>query len=489
MKKTYFIILTAFIAVTGTFVACHENVFEETVELDKSIEALVNFNPEEPIIMTFSNDKGESMAILGTKDETGAPVDVQHLVISALEEENPTEIFFNENKQIEEIIAPNGVRFQFEWLSEKETALTLIDPETNEQLNTYIDFSKVGEEMPEPEETKSVFAETRTDDCTLTVTPLCYDFELQEQVETRASGERTGHIYVTQCGRPASGQCFVNVYDYSNLNTGWVKKGRFRGRFNCTEVEKGHYQFKLPANYHEHHNIADYCDELNNVINFICTLNEFTAPGAKQYLCLQISLILAKGIVTAPVAVGFGTACTAISTAMDIGCELTNGKMNLPTGAPNLVDGLCQTLREMDFSWDTPLIVTPFVNGIPNHYYGLSQELESDEPIKDTYISLGNKPAINSFKLNPPAPTEGQSYDAIANLFCIPENSTVTIDIVGTDGYSNKKIIDVNANTSNHFEATLHVPGAGKGVKDVCTVKVVTSDGETITKKASLVFQ
>ena len=63
------------------------------------------------------------------------------------------------------------------------------------------------------------------------------------------------------------------------------------------------------------------------------------------------------------------------------------------------------------------------------------------------------------------------------------------MEIVGTDGYSDSKTITIGASETMQYKATLKVPGAESGVKDVCTVTAVTPDGETVTKKASLVFK
>lgn len=245
--------------------------------------------------------------------------------------------------------------------------------------------------------------------------------------------------------------------------------GKYRGRFPCHKVGDGHYQFSLPSNYNEHHNIADYCDAVNGVVNKICGLNAWTAPGsgAKQALCIGISATLASGLVSAPVAAGFLAACETTSVAIDAACGLINGNMDLPEGTPNLVDGLCGLLREIDYTWDDPLLLVPTVNALPNNIYGNAQKYEHGTQIKDTKITWGGNPTINTFTLNPPSPARGQSYNAVANLYCLPEGSRIIMDIVGTDGYTNSQTQTVGSQIN--FTATLSVPGAESGVKDVCT--------------------
>lgn len=488
MKRTYIFIITAIVAAMGALVACHENIIDETIDYEIPIEAYANMNPDEPIILSVNNDKGESVILMGTKSNSGHAESLQQMIINLPEEEAPTEVFFNENEQLQEIIASNGVRFQFDWLSETEAALTLIDPNTNEQLNTLIDLSNPVNDI-QANNTRSISNTPRKGNSTLTIKPQIKVNEQLGLLSTRSSNGRIGNVYLEQCGAPTVAQCWVNVYDYSDLS-GSFGRGKYRGRFPCTQVGEGHYQFNLPTNYNEHHNIADYCDAISSVISKICGINAWTAPGsgAKQAMCYAISGALASGIVSAPVAAGFASACLSISTALDAGCSLVNGNMDLPEGSPDLVDGLCGLLREMDYTWDTPLLLQPVVNALPTCIYGTAQIYEANTAIKDMKVTWGGKPAINSFKLDPSAPAEGVSYLAIAKLSCLPPGTQVIMDIIGTDGYSDTQTSSIGSDSNLNYTATLHVPGAESGVRDVCTVTVITQDGETITKKASLVF-
>lgn len=487
MKKTYFFIFTIFSVLLATLTGCQEDQEDANLGSFDKTEALANLNPDEPIILSVSNEKGESVVVMGRKDDTGHPEAIEQMIITMPSEEAPTEVSF-ENDLIKEVIAPNGVRFQFEWLSATKAALTLIDPNTNEQLNTVIDLANTNQTAIQ-KNTRSVATEPRIGDCELIVKTIdSVEPTEATNTTTRSADGVVGNVYLKQCGAPTYGQCWVNVYDYSTMPNSYGR-GKYRGRFNCTEVAKGHYQFKLPRNYHEHHDLGDYCDDINDVLGKICTINSFTFPGSKQYLCYLISGVIASGVVSAPVAALFQTACISISTALDVTCSILNGGMELPEGAPNLADGLCNILQEMDYTWDTPLYLVPTLNAIPNYIYGTSQVYEANTELKDMQITWGTKPTIKSFKLTPPAPKAGVSYTAIAELSCLPPGTQVIMDIVGTDGYSNAKTITINDDSNINYQATLSVPGAVADVRDVCTVTIITPTGETISKKASLVFQ
>ena len=507
MKKYLFpMLLLAFFAIgfvasddddTNTVIDDTEQPTEpEEPEIDNGITALANLNPEEPIILDVSNEKGECVVLMGSKDATGQPEKLEQMLIKVDGEENNTEVFFDEKENIKEMIAPNGVRFQFEWLSDTEATLTLIEPNTNEQINTVIDFSgkNNSEENNEVAQSRGSVNEPRTGDISFTLEPISDETYPNDAIslKTRASsGSITGDVYLEQCGSPATAQCWVDVYNYSDL-TGSYGRGKYRGRFSCTKVGDGHYQFSLPQNYNEHHNIADYCDGINNVVDKVCGLNAWTAPGSgtKEYLCVAIAGYLAMGIVTAEAAGLFLLACEGISGALDTACSLINGNMDLPEGTPTILDGGCAWLREMDLTWDTPLFLVPVVNALPSCIYGTTQKFEAGGTLAPMYITWGGNPVINSFTLNPPKPAHHVSYQAIAELACVPVGTKVTMDIVGTDGYSKSETSTVGSGQNINYRATMTVPGAATaGIKDVCTVTAVTPSGETVSKKASLIFQ
>lgn len=494
IKKWSLQTIVMIVIFSAVFYSCKNDESAATPTDEASVTALANLNPDEPVIVNVSNKEGQSIVVMGQKNSQGYATKLDQVIITLPEEENPTEVFFDANEKIKEMIAPNGVRFQFDWLSDSEFALTLIDPNTNEQLNTLINLSSQPNQ-PNLTSTRSKNIKCRKGNSTLKIEPLEKGMPMDNSPKhTRSTGNGIiGNVYLEQCGAPTTAQCWVDVYDYSNL-TGAFGRGKYRGRFACTKVGDGHYQFQLPVGYNVHHNIADYCDAINDIIGKICDVNAFTAPGSgsKEAMCIYISGALASGIVSAPVAAGFLAACETTSIALDLTCTFLDGSMagiDLAPGTPTIGDGLCSALREMDYTWDTPLFLQPVVNALPSCIYGTAQIYEADGNLRDMKITWGGHPVVNSFKLVPSAPARGVSYQAIAELYCLPIGTTVTMDIIGTDGYTDSETSTIDAGENLNYTATLYVPGAETGVKDVCTVTAVTPNGETVTKKASLVFQ
>jgi hypothetical protein len=234
MKKAYFFIFTVFSVLFATLTGCQEDQEDASLGNFDKTEALANLNPDEPVILSLSNEKGESVVFMGSKDDTGHPEAVEQMIITMPSEEAPTEISF-ENDRIKEVIAANGVKFQFEWISATKAALTLVDPNTNEQLNTIIDLANPNMQNTQPY-TRSVSGDPRKGDCQFVLKPIETDEAVTEPATiTRASDGIIGNVYLEQCGTPVSGECWVNVYDHSTL-AGSHGQGKFRGKFKCKKV-------------------------------------------------------------------------------------------------------------------------------------------------------------------------------------------------------------------------------------------------------------
>lgn len=445
-------------------------------------------NPTDPTFITMANSKGEEAVISGSKTSTGLPNKVEQIVVKNAGETEYTQMYLNNDQLLEKVIAPNGVQMQFDWVSKTKAAVTLIDPNTGEQLNTVIDFANQSAAAP----SINTNAPMRSGKATMTLEPTRYEEPASDgHMLHRASGN-TGDIYVEECDYPQPNvEVLVGVYGWTEVN-GYGNKGKWKCNILCKNVGKGHYQFTVPSDQYEHTNIAGFAGKINDIINEICSYNSYTLPGsgAKQYLCVAIgAAITAAGVgISAPVAAGFVAACTATTTSIDTVCGLVNGNLDTPPGAPTLVDQLLEILKEEEFKWNR-LYLQPFVNAIPKCKYGDAQVLVDGEAFKSTTISLGGSPTIAAFALNPPAPAHGVSYTATAVMGCLPVGTKVTMSIVGTDNYTNSETTTVPEDGTKSYTAKLYVPGAATGVKDVCTVTVTLPDGSILEKKASLVFQ
>lgn len=453
----------------------HNNI-EDVIE-NENLTILASTNANDPIIAHVYSKDGDTIYIMGTKDQNGFATGLSDVIIKGKSDVKPTEIRFENNKPTD-ITASNGVRMIFDWLTENSAALTLVDPNSGEQLNTIVYF---GDDTNKNMELKSISSpKKRLGKTKIDLKPITSS---DVTLSTKAVGNvMTGNVYLKQCDVKADAQCWVSVYNYSDM-TGSYGRGWYRGTFQCKKIATGHYQYSIPSGYHEHHDIADYCDNISTVMGYICEANNALGPG-KQYICLSISGALASGVVTVPVALLFEAACSSVSVALDLYCATLGFGVQ---GGPSVSDGLCNIIRDMDLTWDTPLYLVAYVNALPEAIMGSTLRHEAGSNLDDLYVTWGGKPGINSFTLNPPAPIYGQDYNAIAELYCLPLGTIITIDIEGTDGYSDSKTVWVD--NQINYQCTLTVPGADSGVRDVCTITLQLPDGSVITKKASLIFQ
>jgi hypothetical protein len=439
----------------------------------------VDLDPTNPLIACILNETADTAYIFGTKDNSGRPLKVSNVLIKEHDKTINTDIFFDSLERPIEIWASNGVIMQFTWLGEDAAALTLIDPVSGEQLNTIAYFNSdntTGGAKGVNGDAKTM----RSDSTVLTVRPMYTEqgkaYSLSKD-SPNTSSLKSGDFWVNQCGVPTDAQCWVNVYDYSNM-TGSYGYGKFRTRIPVDKIGTGHYKYHIPNGIMTQHNLADYCDVITDVMEKVCFVNELMAAGG----CAAISMALAFAGVTAVSAPGFFSACESVTAALSVVCVFFNDP-----GAPSPTQGLCQFLREKNIAWNTPLYLSPVVCALPENIKGLSKYYDGTSALPELNVSWGGTPRITDFTLNPPAPLAWVAYDAVANLYCLPEGTRITMSIVGTDGYSNSRVYVVGDEV--HYVATLHVPGSYAGVRDVCTVRLDMPDGSSLSRTAQLYFQ
>ena len=488
MTRNYLIVALLAVSMTSFFACSTTGINENDLDPESNGVFEVCLNPSDPLIANIYTQNGDTIHVMGSKDTEGMATGLTYVIIKPKDSENATEMFFDDSQNIEEIIAENGVRMLFEWISEESAAVTLIEPNSGEQLNTVVYFGETNDNIVQQSMRFSSIQTVREGNATMSLQPIK---PADAFLPTRAGGygnaDRVGNVYLLNCEVPVDAQCWVKVYDYSD-GTYSYGRGRFRTSLPCKKVSTGHYQYVIPSSLeHVHHDwttLGSFVEKVAGILGNICEASNALGSVGKQALCAQISVALAAGTVTAPIAPFFEAACLSSSFALDVYCA-TLGQSPGP-GAPSVAEML---LREIDYTWDTPFYLVPIVNALPNNIIGFPQKCESGNLPPSLDVSWGGKPEIWSFVLEPSAPVVKQSYQAIANLGCLKFGTVVTMDIVGTDGYSDSKSMTIYENTV-HYQAVLDVPGATEsGVKDVCTVTIRSGeDGSVKTKKASLVF-
>ena len=490
MKKCIYCLFC--LLVSAIFYSCNTNVIDETAGGDNTPKnkVLVNTDPTDYTIANIFTPDGDSIYIYGDKNEDGLPVMMRDIIITPHDGEGSTEIMFDDKNNPSKVIAPNGVIMLFDWIDDKSAALTLLDPNEEEQLNTVINF------VQENTETKAVSTRSaqdivkRTGKSSLTVTPLITTYNVPNSMVTRADAatEKRGRLSLIQCNVPVNSSCWVDAYSYSGMPHSGL--GTHVGRLKCDNIGEGQYEYILPSGIEGiHHNLAEHCGLIMTILTGICQTSNMLGPAYKNAICLQISASIAAGGISIGVALGFEAACTALNYSLEIFCHtgLMQG-LGYEVGAVNGGDGLCNVIEAMNLQWDDELMFAPTVNALPSNIIGTVKKWDGvSSTLPSLEVTWGGNPTITQFVLEPSAPLHGQPYEATADLYCLPAGTIITLSIVGTDGYSNANVFVVGDEVN--YRASLHVPGAASGVKDVCTVKLDLPDGSVKSKKASLVFQ
>lgn len=459
---------------------------EPDIDTTPKTMVYVNLDPTDFSIANIFTPEGDSIYVYGDKNSEGDPTAMRDIIIYSHEEESETEIMFDSVGKPTKVIAPNGVVMLFEWLETNRAALTLIDPTTEEQLNTVIDFDQTSPmENPKIDNANSNLAK-RHGGTKMSFVPI-EDSKHQVNLSKRNAGSyssKTGNLTIKQCNVETDAECWVDAYSYSGMPHSGL--GSHVGRLKCVKKGNGQYDYILPYGVQgETHNLTEHCDVILNVLVGICSTSNTLGPAYKEAICTQISAYLASGIVSAPVALAFQAACTALNISLEIFCHTT--PMQAAIYGDDLNVQFCDLLEEMHIVWTDPLVFVPIVNALPSYETGIPKEWDGKGPLPDLEVSWAGQPRINQFTLSPSAPARGQSYVATADLYCLSAGSVVTLSIIGTDGYADAKAYVVGDEIN--YRATLNVPGAESGVKDVCTVKLESPDGSVISKKASLIFQ
>lgn len=484
--KSFLIVQVLFISIFYITGCTHDDPIKNELNIDLTTksEVYVNFDPSDYTIANIYSSEGDTIYVFGHKDDSGMPLSMDNVIIKPHDSEGSTEIFFNEEKQPIKVTTPNGVVMLFEWMDNDRAALTMIDQKTEEQLNTIIDFTRTEEDYDSSQVNANF--NTRKQTSTMKVLPLSQK-EKPIAKSSYLGSNKTGSLIQTQCGISNNAECWVDAYSYDGMPLTGL--GTFIGRLKCEREGNGYYRYTLPYGTKGiHHNLSEHCETIMNILTGICDVNNKLGPAYKQAICTQISFTLAAGIVSAPVALAFGEACSLLNISLEVFCH-TPAMAAAGWGDPSYSAGnaFCDIIKEMHIEWDDELMFLPVVNALPNTITGTPEKWDGVSNYLPTlYVQWGGEPKITQFVLSPAAPVHHQSYKAIAYLYCLTAGTIITMSIIGTDGYSDTKIYSVGDEID--YEATLDVPGAEKGVKDVCTIKLESPDGSVKTKKASLVF-
>lgn len=480
MKRKYIYIITAIIVALGTMVSCHENIIDETTnDTDDPNSnfsyARINTDVSNPEIFSALTKQGDTITYYGGKNQDGTALNIKTIEYSTVDGINNL-IDFDDNGRLISIINNAGATIEFEWQSQTSAIIKAHSQKDNVFISTLVDFT--GNESDNVPTAKSIQYKS-----THRTKPLTVDFIKNGGYEYSNFKTRTSydpdnfpasqevHLWIHQCG---SNYDAKNYLILKNANNG-ITIGKL---VNYERIYKGSYIYQLPlSSYPSSATNQELCANIDAVLR---TMDEWLS-GALVDSAPIVAAINAAAFMT-----GVGTVPAVITDAIVFALTAANCGISIF----NSYGGVAGMMMRINSEWYYKEYIISDLDIIPVGYTQSTTVVGEKHRVNPTEgnifitLEMPGEPVINSFVLNPSNPGEGVDYTATAEYSCIPENSTITLSIEGTDGYSDS----ITENISGSGSAVLHVPGAESGVYDLCTVTINMPFGETLTMQASLVF-
>lgn len=435
-------------------------------------EVAVNQDANSSEICYFVKENGDSITLIGEKDENGCASNVYLMKYSNANEKLATR--FDEQMRPILLTYNNNVEISFDWIDEKFAIIKAYDPESN----TYITTKWDSQEAPQAvkAETRSSYGNTlpRQGEVSLTIS----NRQPNRTFSTRA-GEAVDDISdqyciftVTQCDYPKDASTWIGL---SNAKTHKFIENLDYYKKSSTGV----YLYRIPAgSYPSKATNQELCSRIDNWI---------LSPLQVGLTWLAGFSSVADVIALACASTGIGVPPAAVLEALTVATVVGAGTLSVFMDA-NGTQGLMSTFNPDWYYREyvvADMILSPYVITSTDVIDCEKQVITPETTNIRVNCDIDGEPTIDSFILEPDFPAAGQSYVASATFHCVPIGSSITMSIVGTDNYTNSKTTTVDTTSGI---ANLYVPGAATGVKDICTVVITPPYGSPIKMTASLMF-
>ncbi|MEZ5104173.1 MAG: hypothetical protein R2757_06745 [Draconibacterium sp.] len=437
-------------------------------------------NSSDPEFIKLVTENNEIINVFGTRDATGLPRNVEQINIT-LDNGQEYQFFFNSDKQLKTVIADNGTVFNYEWLNSNKVALFIDCNDGVNQINTEIDLTELETGKSAVLNNNALMREPGD---------FCYDIEFTpfsdanevdsgELLKSAAGYGTTYDLHTTSCGAPSNQNPYA-VYLYDQSGSVLLKE------LYAEYVAKGHYKIIVPAGTAPTIDPQAAVEKLTAILSPICDAAGIYGAVLSPAACAYIAAKLALTGIGTTVAPAVGTACAGITAALSLYCA-TLGASG-PPGSPSIMDKINEQKLLENFKLTGNMRLHVKFHGLPKSITKAFTIAEGIPAVLNAELSENAKPSIRSLDLSPSSPAANQNYTISVSVFCVPVGSSISISMVGTDGYTqNSEYVVADASESaGTFKMT--VLGAESGVRDEITVVVRTPDGQNITRSASLIF-
>jgi len=433
-------------------------------------------NLDDPRLLTAVASTGEIITYFGERGADGLAESVSAILVEDLSGEE-TLLEVDDQGRLTKITAANGAVIEIEWISDTEILVSAISPEGVVQANVSVDLNNLPATAPATASVRKEGGVAKREEnleprggIGVALVELEDEDPAGAAVAANATATGTSKITVTRCGEPVENASVKLLVNPPNGSTFSVFAGHTGG---------GCYEVTLPVETTNPGKTAEeICESIAGVFGKLCTGLQLINPAAELQICGAIAAAIDAALL-GPTGEGAAilVACEAGFRSARLACN-TVGASPAP-GAPSIADAICDQVDDAVnavLAGDTTL--TPIVT-IPGQGV-FTAPAKNGPPVPDFSVNAEDAPAIDSFTTNPTDPAPFQDYTTTAKLSCLPNNTFVTVSIVGTDGFTSS----TNCTISGNGTCVLFVPGGAEGVLDVVTVEVAGGP----TREVSLVF-
>ncbi len=441
-------------------------------------------NPGDSLILTAQTPNGEFIEYFGIKDTDGFATLVNYIRFTDSGGDITVFQLDSEGRPVQ-IFAFNGVVFNITWQSDTLILITAISADGSIQANVSFDLSA---------QTSNSLSLTTTTDGT-TYSPLeinraprdgkavqLITNELKQQIDIVLSGNvlsatSSSLVDVKRCETPvnnAAVDMLVAPKDGTSFKP-YILYG--------TLVGDGTYSVTIPTMPSTIGDQAEaICKSIADPLGKVCSALGLIPVGSESLICSSIAAAIDL-LLGGPTGEGvpIAAACVSGFAAARTYCS-TLGSGGPVTGPPSLADFICANIDNLvdryagEDYFLAPSADIPGVGG----FAIAGKTAPAEGPFPNFVIDAAGAVDIVSFTSNPADPLPFQDYVATTVITCAPPNTSVTMSIVGTDGYTDSIVCVIDGDDS----CLLNVPGAEEGIVDTVTVSI--SNGPS--KQIVLVF-
>ena len=489
MKKIYLLATVTLIATIGMLVACHTNIVDES-------SSIIDYDPESPFRAAIINTDAASSEIIkvatatqdtityyGYKNQDGTTANIYTIEYSTHDGINNI-IDLDENGKPVSISNSVGASLTFEWISETSAVVNAHSQSDNYFISTVVDFASPQQSKLTNSKITRSSTSVRNNDLKVEIKKNKDTWRnISNQLKTRVQYDPDDYffscqevwLWIYQCSSSYNAKNYIIMKNATN----GVTIGKLMNPEHMTE---GNYRYLLPySSYPSSATNQELCanidDALRNLEKYLGWIYIDDGAGL-TYLLTALN--------TAAISTGIGTVPAVIIDAV----VFAGAAINCSLQIFNSHGGVSALMQWKNSEWYykeyiiSDLILIPVAYTQAKTVMGEPHRVTPDDNNILITLDMQGDPVIDAFTLNPSHPGQGVSYTATADFHCIPEGSTITLSIVGTDGYSDS----ITESISESGSAVLYVPGAEAGVYDLCNVVINMPFGESITMQASLVF-